>query len=475
MQLRVLGPVEASADHRSLPLGGAKQRSVIAMLGLDANRTVSADRLIEGLWGEDAPPSAAKMVQNYVWRLRSVLGDDSGAEILTRGRGYELRIDPDAVDARRFERLLEAGRAAPQRTEHRRRARGAGAVARAAAGGRGRRAVRRVADPSPRGAAVGGDRAGDRRRPGRRPPRRGRGGDRGVDRRAPVAGAAPRPADAGALPMRPPGGGARGVPRRAAGPGRADRRRARPGVAPAARRDPAPGRGARDRGGDARVATSAGCRGVDADRGARGRAGSAAHALATHAAPRRRPHRPGGLGGHGQDPARGRAGDHRPRGRRDGAVRIRHRCAGADARRRRAGELRAVERVLLVVDDADRAGADVRAAISRCGDAARARATIVLATGRTAVALAALPPAAAIELGPLDGAAVRRDRGPVRACGRRDRRTRRRASWTRAAACRDACTTSRANGRGARPRDAWATWRTARLQVVRRHGRWSRS
>ena len=65
------------------------------------------------------------------------------------------------------------------------------------------------------------------------------------------------------------------------------------------------------------------------------------------------------------------------------------------------------ERVLLVVDDADRAGVDVRAAISRCGDAARDRATIVLATGRTAAALAALRPAAAIELGPLDGAAVR--------------------------------------------------------------------
>ena len=54
MQLRVLGPVEASADHRSLPLGGAKQRAVLAMLALEANRTVSADRLIEGLWGEDA-------------------------------------------------------------------------------------------------------------------------------------------------------------------------------------------------------------------------------------------------------------------------------------------------------------------------------------------------------------------------------------------------------------------------------------
>jgi WD40 repeat protein/DNA-binding SARP family transcriptional activator len=111
MQLRVLGPVEASADGRSLPLGGAKQRSVLAMLGLEANRTVSADHLIEGLWGEHAPASAAKMVQNYVWRLRTVLGEAAGAEILTRGGGYELRIDPDSVDVLRFQRLLaEAAR-----------------------------------------------------------------------------------------------------------------------------------------------------------------------------------------------------------------------------------------------------------------------------------------------------------------------------------------------------------------------------
>ena len=88
MQIRVLGPVEASADGRSLALGGSKQRAVLAMLGLEANRTVSADRLIEGLWGERAPASAAKMVQNYVWRLRTVLGEDAGAEIVTRGRGY---------------------------------------------------------------------------------------------------------------------------------------------------------------------------------------------------------------------------------------------------------------------------------------------------------------------------------------------------------------------------------------------------
>jgi WD40 repeat protein/DNA-binding SARP family transcriptional activator len=113
MQIRVLGHLEASVDGRPIAVGGAKQRAVLAMLGLEANRAVSADRLIEGLWGEEPPASAAKMVQNYVWRLRRVLAADSGAEILTHGRGYELRIDPELVDVVRFERLAaEAGRAA---------------------------------------------------------------------------------------------------------------------------------------------------------------------------------------------------------------------------------------------------------------------------------------------------------------------------------------------------------------------------
>ena len=113
MQIRLLGPLEASVDDRRVTVGGAKQRAVLAMLGLEANRAVTADRLIEGLWGEHAPPSAAKMVQNYVWRLRTALADEGGAEIVTRGRAYELRIDRELVDACRLERLVsEAARAA---------------------------------------------------------------------------------------------------------------------------------------------------------------------------------------------------------------------------------------------------------------------------------------------------------------------------------------------------------------------------
>ena len=86
------------------------------MLGLEANRAVSADRLIEGLWGEQPPPSAAKMVQNYVWRLRR-RSADGGAEILTHGRGYELRIDRELVDVCRLERLVSEAAAAAEAGE----------------------------------------------------------------------------------------------------------------------------------------------------------------------------------------------------------------------------------------------------------------------------------------------------------------------------------------------------------------------
>jgi hypothetical protein len=111
MQIRVLGHLEASVDDHPVALGGAKQRAVLAMLALDANRAVPADRLVEGLWVEQPPPSAGKMVQNYVSRLRKVVNVDRGAEIVTRGRGYELRIDPEGVDALRLERLIAtAGR-----------------------------------------------------------------------------------------------------------------------------------------------------------------------------------------------------------------------------------------------------------------------------------------------------------------------------------------------------------------------------
>jgi DNA-binding SARP family transcriptional activator len=110
MQIRLLGLLEAELDGDPLVLGAAKQRAVLAMLALRANAPVSTDRLIEGLWGEEPPQSAPKMVQHYVSQLRKLLAGE-GAEILTRGRGYELRLPADCVDALRFERLVvTAGR-----------------------------------------------------------------------------------------------------------------------------------------------------------------------------------------------------------------------------------------------------------------------------------------------------------------------------------------------------------------------------
>jgi YVTN family beta-propeller protein len=98
--------VELRLGDRPVAVGAVKQRAVLAMLALQANAPVSSDELTEGLWGERAPPTAAKTLQVYVSRLRKAL-EGGDAEILTRGRGYELRIGPDAVDAVRFERVVE--------------------------------------------------------------------------------------------------------------------------------------------------------------------------------------------------------------------------------------------------------------------------------------------------------------------------------------------------------------------------------
>jgi WD40 repeat protein/DNA-binding SARP family transcriptional activator len=104
--------VQASVEGRPIALGGNKPRALLAMLALDVGSTVSTERLIDGLWGERPPATATKLVQVYVSQLRKALaaGGD-GEAIVTRGRGYELRVGRDAVDAGRFERLVAGGAA----------------------------------------------------------------------------------------------------------------------------------------------------------------------------------------------------------------------------------------------------------------------------------------------------------------------------------------------------------------------------
>ena len=106
MQIRILGSVDVEREGTRVKLAGPKQRAVLSMLALNANTAVSFERLVDGLWGEEPPATAPKMVQQYVSQLRRLLAAD-GSQIVTRDGGYELRVDPAAVDALRFERLVE--------------------------------------------------------------------------------------------------------------------------------------------------------------------------------------------------------------------------------------------------------------------------------------------------------------------------------------------------------------------------------
>jgi DNA-binding SARP family transcriptional activator len=108
VEFRVLGPLEAREGDRVLPLGGARQRAVLAVLLTRANEVVSTDRLIDELWGETPPETAANVLQSYVSHLRKAIGSDL---LLTRAPGYVMQIEADQLDLHRFERLVEEARA----------------------------------------------------------------------------------------------------------------------------------------------------------------------------------------------------------------------------------------------------------------------------------------------------------------------------------------------------------------------------
>src|SRR4051794_681755 len=116
MDFRILGALEVFHGGRVVAVGGSRQRMLLAVLLLHPNESLVTDRLIEELWGDRPPATAAKTVQVHVSRLRKALsgcpGNGSGELIVTGGGGYQLRIDPESVDAHRFERLLAEGRGA---------------------------------------------------------------------------------------------------------------------------------------------------------------------------------------------------------------------------------------------------------------------------------------------------------------------------------------------------------------------------
>src|SRR3954454_12187993 len=106
---RLLGPLEVVHRGEAVPPGGQRKRALLARLLLEANRTVSIDALVDGLWGEEGPPTAVKMGHIYVSQLRK--GLPTGA-LQTRPPGYRLEVAPEAVDLLRFERLRKEGREA---------------------------------------------------------------------------------------------------------------------------------------------------------------------------------------------------------------------------------------------------------------------------------------------------------------------------------------------------------------------------
>lgn len=107
MRVCVLGPVRVWADDGApIDIGGARLRMLVARLALDANRPVTAESLVDGLWGTDPPADAANALQSLVSRLRRALGES--ARLASSGGGYLLKVEE--VDAHRFEELATRGR-----------------------------------------------------------------------------------------------------------------------------------------------------------------------------------------------------------------------------------------------------------------------------------------------------------------------------------------------------------------------------
>lgn len=107
LEFRFLGPIDLMSDGRSILPGGSRQRDLLALLLLDANRTVSTDRLIDRLWAGTPPSTAVSALQVYVAKLRKLLNND--ARIVTGNGGYRLEVDDSAIDAVRFERFAQQG------------------------------------------------------------------------------------------------------------------------------------------------------------------------------------------------------------------------------------------------------------------------------------------------------------------------------------------------------------------------------
>jgi DNA-binding SARP family transcriptional activator len=117
IDVRLLGHLEVEVSGERVRFEGVKQRRLFAMLALRAPEAVSADELVEALWGDEPPAGAAQALQKQISRLRRRLGD-GGPLVSHRRPGYALDIDPRVIDSRRFEELLRCARVALGRDDH---------------------------------------------------------------------------------------------------------------------------------------------------------------------------------------------------------------------------------------------------------------------------------------------------------------------------------------------------------------------
>ena len=107
MEFRILGPLEVVDDGRPVVLQRGKQLALLAYLLLHPNELVSADRLIDALWGQRPPPTAAKILQNAVSQLRRALGED---RLVTQPPGYRFRLEQGELDLPQLRSSLQKGR-----------------------------------------------------------------------------------------------------------------------------------------------------------------------------------------------------------------------------------------------------------------------------------------------------------------------------------------------------------------------------
>ncbi|MDN5859312.1 MAG: winged helix-turn-helix domain-containing protein [Pseudonocardia sp.] len=116
VEFRLLGEVDAQINGHAVDLGHARQRSVLAALLIDVNRTVSVDQLVDRVWADRPPYRARNALSAYLSRLRQRL-DGTDVRIARAAGGYTLATDPLSIDLHRFRRLVGHARAAGSAAE----------------------------------------------------------------------------------------------------------------------------------------------------------------------------------------------------------------------------------------------------------------------------------------------------------------------------------------------------------------------